>query len=427
MSSALPSGHLANPVTRPVNLSEILRGSVRGADGTAIGSLTDVIVRLRPSGYPHVSGLVVRIGQNTVFVPIDRVATLSPGAVQLNTKTLDLRPFERRDGEVLLNDAVLGHRVIDIEHARLVRAYDVALVRAVSGWQATGLDVHRRGWFRRRGHGQHLAQDWTRFDALIGHEASARLRGRFGRIRRLRPAQIADIIESASTHERDDLMDQLHENPDLEADVFEELDDTPQRRLLKTRSTEDVAGVLSRMRPDDAVDALIDLPHERRQPVLQALPADKRADIMRLMRYQGSTAGGLMGDEFVAVADTASVAEALAAVRAATGAQPEALTTIHLLDDLRRLTGTISLVAAVQADPTRRLAEIADAEPVFALPHEDMIEISNIMADYNLLTLPILDTDRTLLGVITVDDALEAVIPDDWRHRERRARPDIHD
>jgi CBS domain-containing protein len=408
-----------SPTAGQIFLSAMLRDAVVDVDGKAIGNLSDVIVSLHPEAYPLLTGLVTRVGSNTVFVPMSAVTRIDPDRVVLGTAKLDLRPFERRDGEVLLKEAVLGHRVIDVEHATLVRAYDVALSITPTGWAATGLDVKKRGWLPRARHDQVIIRDWKSFDALIGHEASIKVRTGFRRLRGLRPAQIADIIENASSRERDDLLDHLHQHPELEADVFEELDDTHQTQVLKTLSTHEIAAVLTRMRTDDAVDAIIDLPQDRRQPVIDALPELKRADVLRLMSYQESSAGGLMGVEYLAVDEETTVGEALLQVRSATSAQPEALTTIYSVNADKQLKGALSLVHAIQADPTAMLKDVADPEPVHADPRDDMIDISNIMADFNLLALPILDDEGRLLGVITVDDALEAAIPEDWRHRNR--------
>lgn len=403
----------------PLYLSAMLRDGVVDVQGKTIGSLADVIVRLHPDRYPPLTGLVMRVGPNNVFVPMTDIITIDSNRISLSTARLDLRPFERRDGEVLLKEAVLGHRLIDVDHATLVRAYDVAITLTSDGWAATGLDVHKRAWFLRTNHEQHAVRDWKSFEALIGHEASIHVRSGFRRLRGLRPAQIADLIETASTKERDDLLDHLHNNPDLEADVFEELEENRQTQVLKARSTDEIADVLSRMRTDDAVDAILDLPQDRRRPVVDALPEAKRADVLRLMRYQDGSAGGLMGVEYLAIHEKHTIEDVLQIVREATSQQPEALATIYSVDTENRLVGTLSLVRAIQANPGALLRDISDVEPVHADPRDDIIDIANLMADYNLLSLPILDDSGHILGVITVDDALEAAIPEDWRRRDR--------
>ncbi|EIC07889.1 MgtE intracellular region [Microbacterium laevaniformans OR221] len=409
--------------TRPRTLlSGMLRQPIQDAKGNQIGVLADVIVRLGPEGYPAVTGLVARVGSTAVFVPAVNIEALDDDRVVLDTAKLDLRPFERRDGEVLLKEAVLGHRLIDVDNARLVRAYDVAIDSIPGGWVAAALDVHARPWYSRRGHGAHAFRDWKSFEALIGHEPSAAARSRFKRLRGLRPAQIADLIEDASSRERDDLFEHLHTDPELEADVIEELDDNDQAQVLKARDTADIAAVLSRMHADDVVDAILDLPQERRQPVLDALPPTQRRDVLRLMTYQDKTAGGLMGVEYLALGEDVTVQEARSAVRAADAQQPQSLAVVYVVDDTGRLAGSVDLVALLRADPAALLRDVAEAEPVSLVPTDDIIEVVNVMADYNLLSVPVVDDTEHILGVITVDDALEEAIPEDWRQRERRTR-----
>ena len=417
--SPTPSAAAVLDTAPALYLSAMLRDVVVDGQDKIIGTLADVIVRLHPDQYPPLTGLVVRVGANNVFVPMSDITTIDNSRISLGSARLDLRPFERRDGEVLLKEAVLGHRLIDVDRAVLVRAYDVAITATPDGWVATGLDVQKRGWLPRAHQQQHAVRDWKSFEVLIGHEASIHVRSGFRRLRGLKPAQIADLIETASTKERDDLLGHLHNNPDLEADVFEELEEDHQTQVLKSRTTQEIAEVLSRMRADDAVDAILDLPQDRRLPVVDALPELFRADVLRLMRYQERSAGGLMGVEYLAIEHDHTVAEALQIVRGSASQQPEALTTIYCVDSEARLVGTLSLVGAIQADPHAILRVVADAEPVHADPRDDIIDIVNIMADYNLLSLPVLDDDSHILGVITVDDALEAAIPDDWRRRER--------
>jgi len=403
-----------------VFLSALLRHPVRDQTGRDLGRLSDIIVTLPTGGaYPAVRGLLLAPGERDLFVSADRIAAITEERIELGSATVDLRPFQRRDGEVLLRADILGHRLIDLDRPRLVRAYDVALTGTSLGWVVTGVDLHRAGWWQRlTDHTAHPARDWASFEALIGHQASATHRGPLMRLRRLKAAQIADLLEAASRPEQSELLTHVHADPDLEADVFEELDDKNQSQLLATRSDSDIAAVLARMNPDDAADALIDLPQDRRRPVLDALPEPHRSRVTGLLGYAEQTAGGLMTTEYVTLPAAATAADAVTAVRTA-AAQPQTLTSVYLLDHEGRLTGAVTLIAAVQADPGTRLDHIADNQPNHVAPQADIIEITLLMADYNLLQLPVVDPgNHHLLGVITVDDALEAAIPEDWRHRE---------
>ncbi|WP_138444176.1 magnesium transporter MgtE N-terminal domain-containing protein [Sinomonas susongensis] len=415
MTTAAPTGSLS--------LSALLRQPVTDSDGHRMGTLADLIVRLRDDDYPLVTGLVVAVGSTRVFVSAADLAALGPEQVRLAVSTVDVREFRRREGEVLLSEDVLGHRLIDVSRAAFVKAYDIELTPVLDGWAATGLDVHRRRWLAvGPRHAAHPPRDWKDFEPLIGHAESAHVRQATGRIPELKPAQIADIIEEANEHEQDELLAQVHEDPELEADVFEELDEDSQSELFKDRSDAEVAEVLARMQADDAADALMDLPQERRIPVLEALPEPQRSRVHRLLGYHDLTAGGLMGTDFLALPSTATVADAFTAVRGARLIQPQALTVIYTLAPDGALEGALTLVQAVQAEPGLTLAEVADIDVVVASPGDDVIDVTTRMADFNLLTMPVISEDRHILGLITVDDALEAAIPQDWSRRESSHR-----
>ncbi|MGD0042843.1 MAG: CBS domain-containing protein [Isosphaeraceae bacterium] len=401
-----------------VSLSSMLKHAVVDAKDKPIGRLEDAITRLRDDQYPLLTGLVIGLGGSRVFVPASDVISIDADRIRLRTARVDLRPFERRDGEVLLKQDVLGHRLIDVDRSALVKAYDIRLTATAEGWAVTGLDVHQNRWFQFGAHENHPARDWHAFLPLIGGQKSLRTRFALSRIRRLKPPQIADIIEGASAQEQDLLLAQVHADPELEADVFEELDEDKQARLLKTRSDRDIADVLSRMRTDDVADAVMDLPQDRRRKVLDLLPQPQNTKVLALLGYHDATAGGLMGTDYLALPEEHSIADALKKLRAATTQQPEALTTIHSLHSDGTLAGTLGLVRALQLDPATLLREVADPDTVVASPEDDIIAVTTRMADFNLLSLPVLDPSGRILGIVTVDDALEAAIPRDWSRRE---------
>ena len=413
-------------------LSQLLKRPVTDRRGESLGRLADVIVRLRGADYPLVTGLVAAVGGREVFVPVDQVSSFDSDPLRLSSARLSLRHFERRDGEVLLRADVLGHRLIDVRNARLVRAADLELARDGAEWVLAGVDTRRHP---RRGLGRSSAdaagalaagtcRDWHDFEWLIGHAGSARLRGPFARIRRLKPAQIADLLESASKEEETEILGRVHADPELEADVFEELDEDLAARLLGARTDDEIAGVLARMRADDAADAIAELPQRRRRPVLDLLPPGQRAKVLTLMGFASASAGGLMGVDFIALPARSTVAEALARVRDSPLLQPEALTSVHAIGVDGGLLGVARLVSLVQADPADRVIDVSDTDPVRVGADTDITDVAVLMTDYNLITIPVVDDECRLLGVITVDDVLEITLPEDWRRREAADPPD---
>ena len=425
--STTPAGQAGG--FRTLHLSELLRRPVTDKHGGSIGRLSDVIVRLRGADLPVLTGLVATVGGRSLFLPIDQVASLDGAELRLTSARLDLRQFERRDGEVLLRADVLGHRLLDTESAHLIRAGDLELAPGNGQWVVTGVDIHRRprrllGGLGQADAGPHPFREWARFEPLIGHTGSALSRRPFGRIRRLKPAQIADLLEDASKAEESEILGQVGADPELEADVFEELDEDLATRLLGARTDADIAAVLGRMRADDAADAIAELPQRRRQPVLDQLPAAQQAKVRTLMGFNPTSAGGLMGMDFVTVAAQASVAEALAAVAASASLQPEALTSVHAVDGRGRLCGVARLVSLVQADQAAPVSDVFDAAPVRVRAGTDVVDVAVLMSDYNLITIPVVDDRRRMIGVITVDDVLEVALPEDWRRREAAEPPD---
>jgi CBS domain-containing protein len=415
-----------------LRLSRLLKRPVADRGGESIGRLADVIVRLRGTDYPLVTGLVAAVGGREIFVPVDQVASFDGDPLRLSSARLSLRHFERRDGEVLLRADVLGHRLIDVANARLVRAADLELAPDNGEWVVFRVDTRRRtrGPFGRPApqvpDDPRAFRDWHDFEWLIGHAGSALLRGPFARIRRLKPAQIADLLEDASKEEETEILGRVHADPELEADVFEELDEDLAIRLLGARTDEDIAGVVARMRADDAADAIAELPQPRRQPVLDLLPAAQRAKVLTLMRFNSTSAGGLMGVDYLAVRGMSSVGDALARVRESASLQPEALTSVHAVDDDGVLRGVARLVTLVQSDPGAAVIDVSDTDPVRVGADTDITDVAVLMTDYNLITIPVVDDGRRLLGVITVDDVLEVALPEDWRRREAAQPPDAH-
>jgi CBS domain-containing protein len=417
---------------RTLHLSELLTRPITDRGGESLGRLADVIVRLRGAELPLVIGGLASVAGREVFVPLEQVSSFDGEVLKLSSAKLDLRHFERRPGEVMLRADVLGHRLIDVENAHLIKAADLELEQRNGEWVLTGVDTQRRRGRLSALIGRGAAEpgrsfrEWAAFEPLIGHTGSAVLRGPFARVRRLKPAQIADLLEEASKAEEKEILGHVHADPELEADVFEELDEELATRLLGARTDAEIAEVLSRMRADDAADTVAELPQARRQPVLDLMPAGQRTKVMTLLGFNPTSAGGLMGVDFLALGPATLVRDALAAVGRSHTLQPEALTSVHAVDEDGYLRGVARLVSLLQADPDAALGDVSDDDPVRVGADTDVVDVAVLMSDYNLITIPVVDERRRMIGIITVDDVLETTLPGDWRRREAAQPPDAH-
>ena len=408
-----------------MHLSTILRSPLLDRAGERLGRVEDLIVRLADGGYPPVTGLKARIGGRDLFVPADRIATLEPGAVRLSGEKLSLGRFERRAGEVLLAQDVLGRKLVNVEAEppSLVTAHEIELACIDGWWRVVGVDPATRAQLRRllpRPLKGKVADrpflDWTDLEPFVGHVPTARLRFSHRKLANLHPAEIADLVEAASHDEGEELIEAVGQDRELEADVFEELDEHHQLEFIRERPDAQVAAVIARMAADDAADLIVEIEQERRARILALLPPAQRLQIEGLLGYNPSTAGGLMSPEFIAIAEEQTAAAALERVRASEIA-PETLTTVLLNDAEGKLSGSIAVVTLLRADAQAPLASLAEHEPVSVHTDADLPEVARTMTDYNLVMLAVVDEHECVVGVVTVDDVLELTLPSGWRRR----------
>jgi CBS domain-containing protein len=413
-----------------LHVSSLSGAPLLDSAGGTLGRIQDVIARLdQDASLPAVVGLVGRIGGRDLFVPISRIDRLERTAARAATTKLNLAQFERRPGEVLLRADVLDHSLINVRTARLVTARDVELVCDNGTWQVAGIDPSFRSRFYRllprrfRGHDTEHQQfvPWPDVEAFVGHVPSARLKLGTRRLGRLHPAQIADLVEAASHEEGEEIMAAVAQDKELEADVFEELDDEHQVEFLRERSDPEAAAVLARMASDDAADLLLEIQQDRRLPILNLLPAAKRQKIRGLLGYNPSTAGGLMNPDFVSVPVAATVDEALRRVRESSlGLQQIAV--VCVVDPSGALVDAVSLAELVRARTEQPLSELTDAQLPTVPAEADLPDVARLMADYNLVAMPVLDPGGAPVGIIAVDDVLELLLPEEWRWRAGAAR-----
>ncbi len=413
-----------------VHLSSLAGSPLLDSSGERLGRIEDVVARLdHDEGPPPVIGLKSQIGGRSLFVPIDQLERLERAAARTRTTTLNLAQFERRPGEILLRGDLLDRSLINVETARLVKAREVELVCDAGRWRVAGIDpsLRPRLWRllprRFRGHDTDHAQfiEWDKLEPLVGHVPTSRLKLRRPRLARLHPAQIADLVEAASHEEGEEILAAVGEDKELEADVFEELDDEHQVEFLRERSDQEVANVLARMEPDDAADLLLELEQERRMPILNLLPFAKQRKVMTLLGYNPSTAGGLMNPDFVSAPSTATVREALDRVQASDlGPQPASI--VFVTDDKGELSGTVTLTELIRAQESQSLGELIESATPAVGVETDLPDVAMLMTDYNLIALPVIDGHGRPVGIIAVDDVLELLVPEEWRRRAGAAR-----
>ena len=405
-----------------LHLSTFLRRPIFDSDGDRIGRVQDLVARLGDDAHPPIVGAVIRIEGRNLFVPIRKIGGLSEGRMTFQGKRVDLRRFERRPGELLLAEDLLARHLINLVRGRLIIANEIELAENEGKWEVVGVDPGRRP-FLRRVLGPKVGQrvkaesivDFASIEPFVGHVPTARLRIPYRKLAKLHPAQIADLVEQASHEEGEEIIEAVGLDRELEADVFEELDITHQLEFLESRSDIDAARLLARMEPDNAADLINEIDQDRRLPILEQLPPAQQAKVRNLLSYNADTAGGMMNTDFVSVPATATVADALEAIRRSS-APAESLHAVFVLDENGLPLGAASVAPLVRARASELALSVARTQLTFVHPHWDLPRVARKMSDFNLTVLPVLDEEQgKMIGVITVDDLLEELLPQGWR------------
>ncbi|MFZ0063852.1 MAG: CBS domain-containing protein [Pyrinomonadaceae bacterium] len=404
-------------------LSQVLGRPIRDLEGESVATVKDVITRLGEDDHPQVTGIVARYRRRDFFVSRWRITEISEAGVRLNSDVLNLRPFERREGEVLLARNVLDKQLIDVDGKRVVRVNDVQLIEVAGAWRVTGADVSMQGLWRRLAPAGFMGTrkpveviDWSDVGYLATDEATVQLKSARGKLARLHPVEIARLAEALSYHHGSEVVESLDD--ETAAETLEEMAAAQQARIIGDMDEERAADILEWMSPDEAADVLGDLPEEKAEELLGLMEGEEQADVVELLPYEDDTAGGLMTTEFVTLPRELTVGAALARLREM-AETPNMIYYLYVVEaeDSWQLIGVIALRSLILADQTAPLAAVMRTEFQSAHPGEPAKEVARRIAEYNLLALPVVDQAGDILGIITVDDAMELLLPKNWRQR----------
>lgn len=467
-------------------LTEFLDKPIRDPNGEAVAALRDLVVRLPQNempanamdAYPPVIGLVARVkgprGSRDFFIPWEEVGSLTPEGAELTTQQMNLRRFQRREGELVLREGLFDRQVVDLEGRRVVRINDLDLARRDSNWRLVGVDIspsallRRMGWARvgqavTAAFGRDFARkapliDWAQVAPVANDgEGALRLRVPRARLQVMRPAELARLMEQLTPQQSAKLLDDLDEAQ--AADTLEELEDEQQGQILRAMDPERAADLLEEMEPDEATDALQSITTEEAEDLLKRMDREEASEVQELLGWPEDSAGGIMTTDYISVPEWATVEEVIEALRARAKAAaaeqddplPEGLLEIFVVSgDMaaparangakgrsRPRTGTVAVAARpgipleaegklegkaslrdmLLADPGARIMDIARPVQRIAHPLDNERDVAHIIADDDLLALPVVDDQGALLGIVTVDDAIDVILPTAWKKR----------
>lgn len=410
-----------------VSLAGVLGRPVRNQTGQEIGRLEDVVARWADGQmYPPVSGLVIRVGRRLAFVPASAIDRIGHAEVLLRSSRLDLRDVVRRSGEVLLAKDVLDHQLVDVEGVQVIRAADLYLAEVLGRIRLVGADVSNATLLRRLGPRRWRPRptpdrviDWATIQPFSesggeveGSATLMRLKTTNEGLHRLRPGELADLLEDLRRDERRELLAAL--SPDDAADALEEMEAEDLEQLLRESDPAEAARLLAAMEPDEAVDALRDLPLAVRAEVLRHIPASTALALRELLGYEEDEAGGIMTTTLVKAKSgdkVKKVVERLSEARA----HDIDLDAVAVVDSDGRLLGDVGLLdilLALRGSADTRMSALLDDEDVVTVePHTPAGAVARQLIEARRHSMVVVDDEGRPIGRILADDVLDALVP----------------
>ena len=403
-----------------VSLSELLGSIVYDASGAASGRVREVALAPQEDR-SRVALLIVKTRTGNRVLPLTAVSDIN-GGVRASSAAAEWVSADGSEGLLLLSRDLLDQQVIDVHGRKVVRVNDVDFHQETSQnrpiLKVGGVDVGARGAVRRLLKGvipavalrallvRIPARDipWDFVD-IVETDPARRVKLKISneRLGKLHPADIADIVEDLAPDEREAVFETLDEG--VAAGALEELEPKVQRAVLESLDSDRAADIVEEMQPDAAADLLADLPDERTEEILVQMHPEERQEVADLLEFKENTAAGRMTTEFVALPVAATAHDAIEALRSFEG-RMENMSTVYLTDSHGTLAGAVPLVKIVLAPASTPLLALAQ-EPLISC-HEDAKErvFAELFDKYNLLTLPVVDEQSHLTGVITPDDVI---------------------
>jgi CBS domain-containing protein len=403
-----------------VSLAGLIDRPVRHQGGEEIGRVVDAVARFAgDQAYPPITGFVVRVGRRKVFLDASLVDNLSHTVLTLRSARVDLRDYERRDGELLLARDVLDHQLVDVDGVQVIRAADLYLAPVQNRIRLVGVDVSTQTLLRRLGPARQRSKptpgrviDWAAIQPFGAPGRPVRLRTSHEGLTRLRPGELADLLEDLDRVEQQELLQVL--DPKDAADALEEMDPEELESLLRGVDPEQAAALLSSMETDEAVEALRDLAGDERDELLEHMPRERARELAGMLAYEEDSAGGIMTTS-LAVAHLEETVEAVRERLRQLADHRGELDGVAVVDADGVLMADVTLFDLVIADLHSSLADlVGDEAPLTVRPGASIREVAAQLTEARRSSVLVVEEGRPI-GRILADDVVDALLPERGR------------
>ena len=407
-------------------LSEIINKPVIDNEGKKIGKFKDFVASFSVT-YPIVEALIVRTtDKKDINVPWEDVELINK-EIKLKIKFNDIKEYKLKNRDILIADEVLDKQVVDLEGKKLKRINDLQFATTQDYYRLIGADISFKGILRRlgleripKGLGIKLQDDnisWKDVDVLESNVSRLKLKVPEYKLKKLHPADIAEIVDQLSINDSIKILNSLDE--EIAADAMEEISPERQVTLFEEMNNKRAADLLEEMSPDDAADLIGDLSAERGRELLDLMDPEEAKDVEHLLGYPEDTAGGIMTTEFAAVSEELTARQILNKFKEL-AEEVESIYYIYALSKNNDLSGVISLRELIIAGPDEKLKDFMTKEMITVDVMEKEHEVAKQIAKYNLIALPVVDDKNKIKGMVTIDDAIDIVLPTAWKKQVPR-------
>lgn len=358
-------------------------------------------------------------GWSWLSVRHDQIESITLDGISLRDELLT--PYHDDESMLRLVRDLLDQQIIDVNGRKVVRVNDVTFDAGTSGLRVVEVDVGIRSIFRRLFQGV-LPPLWIRrlqhpippnsirweFCNIIEPDPQRRLRLNIShqKLEDIHPADLADIVEELSPESREAIFETL--DSEVAAEALSEVDPKMQASILEALEPEKAAEIVEEMSPDEAADALGELEEEKSEEILEEMESAEESDVRELLEFREDTAGGMMNTEYVTLHENARVADAMQALRGHADIL-ENLNTLFLIDQEGKLAGAVPLGRLFISERETLLKDLVLETLIQSPVNEKRDRVTELFDKYNLLSLPVVDEDGVLTGVITADDVISVL------------------
>lgn len=400
-------------------LTELLNKAVYDKQNENLGKVKDVLISSSGT-YPKIEAIKIKSNGEYYFIPSKYIDQITSEEILLSEMLEDIRQYPKQDSIIKLSRDILDHQVVDMEGSKIRRVNDVEITYKNGDYFIIGVDIGINGLFRRMGlekiskrlHPENNIISWKDIDSL--DFSNLKLSVPKEKLTRLHPADIAEIVDNLGLSDSISILNSLDE--EAAADAFEEISPEKQRTILTEMEKKQAADLIDEMSPDDAADLLAFLSPEKKEEILKLMDPEESYELRELLQYHENSAGGIMTTEYASITKDMTTADVIKYLRKAAH-DLETIYYMYVLSSDEKLEGVITIRELLLEDDDTKVEDFMIKDIISVNVEDQEDDVARQIAKYNLIAIPVVDDNNQMKGIVTVDDAIDIILPTAWKKR----------